>query len=168
MPGSRTDRSAFHHLEGGCAGPGIAGVKACSPSGQVRRKTRRTGAPAPTRNRTRTVSPSRGYRLETYLEDPSWWTVLSQAGKEWLPEIMGAHQSIVAGPARKPGYRLLPSKCWTLSVVAPTSSRQRVLIATIGPFGPWPRGPMVAINPRCLDEVGATTLNVQHFDGKSR
>jgi len=29
-------------------------------------------------------------------------------------------------------------------------------------------GPMVAINTRCLDEVDATTLNVQHFDGKSR
>src|SRR5712664_1447395 len=88
MPGSRTDRSAFHHLEGGCAGPGIAGVKACSPSGQVRTKTRRTGAPAPTRNRTRTVSPSRGYRLETYLEAPSWGGVLSRAGRAEVPEII--------------------------------------------------------------------------------
>jgi hypothetical protein len=26
----------------------------------------------------------------------------------------------------------------------------------------------VAINTRCLDEVDATTLQVQHFDGKSR
>src|SRR6267143_2764471 len=88
MPGSRNDRSAFHHLEGGCAGPGVADVKACSPSGQVRRKTRRTGAPAPTRSRTRTVSPSRGYGLETYLGDPSWWTVLSQAGMAQVPEII--------------------------------------------------------------------------------
>jgi hypothetical protein len=31
-----------------------------------------------------------------------------------------------------------------------------------------PHGPMVAINTRCLDEVDATTLQVQHFDGKSR
>jgi len=34
--------------------------------------------------------------------------------------------------------------------------------------GQGPNGPMVAINTRCLDEVDATTLNVQHFDGKSR
>jgi hypothetical protein len=27
-------------------------------------------------------------------------------------------------------------------------------------------GPMVAINTRCLDDVDATTLNVQHYDGK--
>jgi len=26
---------------------------------------------------------------------------------------------------------------------------------------------MVAINTRCLDDVDATTLNIQHFDGKS-
>src|SRR2546427_11520642 len=36
-------------------------------------------------------------------------------------------------------YRLLPSKCRTFSVAASTSSRQRVLIAAIGPVGPWPR-----------------------------
>lgn len=29
-------------------------------------------------------------------------------------------------------------------------------------------GPMVAVNTRCLDDVDATTLSVQHFDGKSR
>ena len=34
--------------------------------------------------------------------------------------------------------------------------------------GQGPSGPMVAINTRCLDEVDATTLDVQHFDGKSR
>ena len=34
--------------------------------------------------------------------------------------------------------------------------------------GQGPAGPMVAINTRCLDDVDATTLNVQHFDGKSR
>jgi hypothetical protein len=34
--------------------------------------------------------------------------------------------------------------------------------------GKGPSGPMVAINTRCLDEVDASTLNVQHFDGKSR
>jgi len=27
---------------------------------------------------------------------------------------------------------------------------------------------MVAINTRCLDDVDASTLNAQHFDGKSR
>jgi len=26
----------------------------------------------------------------------------------------------------------------------------------------------VAINTRCLDEVDAATLNIRHFDGKSR
>jgi hypothetical protein len=31
-----------------------------------------------------------------------------------------------------------------------------------------PNGPMVAINTRCLDDLDATTLNVRHFDGKSR
>jgi hypothetical protein len=34
--------------------------------------------------------------------------------------------------------------------------------------GQGPSGPMVAINTRCLDGVDATTLGVQHFDGKSR
>jgi len=34
--------------------------------------------------------------------------------------------------------------------------------------GQGPVGPMVAINTRCLDDVDATTLSVQHFDGKSR
>jgi len=34
--------------------------------------------------------------------------------------------------------------------------------------GQGPKGPMVAINTRCLDDVDASTLNVQHFDGKSR
>ena len=34
--------------------------------------------------------------------------------------------------------------------------------------GKGPSGPMVAINTRCLDDVDATTLNVRHFDGKSR
>jgi hypothetical protein len=34
--------------------------------------------------------------------------------------------------------------------------------------GQGPSGPMAAINTRCLDEVDATTLNVQYFDGKSR
>src|SRR5947207_7432930 len=43
-----------------------------------------------------------------------------------------------AGP-RESAYLLLPSKCCTLSVVASTSSRQRVLMATIGPTGPLPR-----------------------------
>jgi hypothetical protein len=28
--------------------------------------------------------------------------------------------------------------------------------------------PMVAINTRWLDEVDAATLNIRHFDGKSR
>ena len=32
--------------------------------------------------------------------------------------------------------------------------------------GQGPKGPMAAINTRCLDEVDATTLPVQHFDGK--
>jgi hypothetical protein len=31
-----------------------------------------------------------------------------------------------------------------------------------------PNGPMVAINTRCLDDLDATTLNLRHFDGKSR
>ncbi len=31
-----------------------------------------------------------------------------------------------------------------------------------------PRGPMVAINTRCLDDVDATTLPVRPFDGRSR
>lgn len=31
-----------------------------------------------------------------------------------------------------------------------------------------PKGATVAINTRCLDDVDATTLNVQHFDGRSR
>src|SRR5439155_3469846 len=39
---------------------------------------------------------------------------------------------------RESAYLLLPSKCCTLSVVASTSSRQRVLMATIGPPGPLP------------------------------
>ena len=34
--------------------------------------------------------------------------------------------------------------------------------------GQGPKGPMAAINTRCLDEVDASTLKVQHFDGKSR
>jgi hypothetical protein len=34
--------------------------------------------------------------------------------------------------------------------------------------GQGPGGPMVAINTRCLDDLDATTLPVQHFDGKSR
>lgn len=34
--------------------------------------------------------------------------------------------------------------------------------------GSGPGGPMVAINTRCLDDVDANTLNIQHFDGKSR
>lgn len=34
--------------------------------------------------------------------------------------------------------------------------------------GVGPQGPMVAINTRCLDDVDANTLNIQHFDGKSR
>jgi len=34
--------------------------------------------------------------------------------------------------------------------------------------GQGPNGPMVAINTRCLDEVDAATLNIRHFDGKSR
>jgi hypothetical protein len=34
--------------------------------------------------------------------------------------------------------------------------------------GEGPQGPMVAINARCLDDVDATTLDVRHFDGKSR
>jgi len=34
--------------------------------------------------------------------------------------------------------------------------------------GQGPKGPMVAINTRCLDDVDTNTLNVQHFDGKSR
>lgn len=34
--------------------------------------------------------------------------------------------------------------------------------------GQGPSGPMAAINTRCLDDVDATTLPVQHFDGKSR
>jgi hypothetical protein len=34
--------------------------------------------------------------------------------------------------------------------------------------GQGPKGPMVAINTRCLDDVDASTLDVQHFDGKSR
>jgi len=32
--------------------------------------------------------------------------------------------------------------------------------------GKGPSGPMVAINTRCLDDVDATTLDVQHYDGK--
>jgi hypothetical protein len=34
--------------------------------------------------------------------------------------------------------------------------------------GQGPRGPMVAINTRCLDELDPTSLPVQHFDGRSR
>lgn len=34
--------------------------------------------------------------------------------------------------------------------------------------GEGPKGPAVAINTRCLDDVDLATLNVQHFDGKSR
>ena len=34
--------------------------------------------------------------------------------------------------------------------------------------GVGPNGPMVAINTRCLDDVDATTLNIHHYDGKSR
>lgn len=34
--------------------------------------------------------------------------------------------------------------------------------------GQGPSGPMVAINTRCLDDVDATVLSIQHFDGKSR
>jgi len=33
--------------------------------------------------------------------------------------------------------------------------------------GTSPNGPMVAINTRCLDNVDAATLNIQHVDGKS-
>ena len=33
--------------------------------------------------------------------------------------------------------------------------------------GAGPQGPMVAINTRCLDDVDANTLKIQHFDGKS-
>lgn len=34
--------------------------------------------------------------------------------------------------------------------------------------GLGPRGPMVAINTRCLDDVDVQALNIQHYDGKSR
>jgi len=34
--------------------------------------------------------------------------------------------------------------------------------------GQGPTGPMVAINTRCLDDVDAATLDIRHFDGKSR
>ncbi|MBA2540971.1 MAG: GFA family protein [Deltaproteobacteria bacterium] len=34
--------------------------------------------------------------------------------------------------------------------------------------GVGPKGPMVAINARCLDDVDVTTLDVTQFDGKSR
>lgn len=34
--------------------------------------------------------------------------------------------------------------------------------------GMGPNGPMVAINTRCLDDVDAATLNVMHYDGRSR
>ena len=34
--------------------------------------------------------------------------------------------------------------------------------------GQGPSGPMAAINTRCLEDLDATTLQVQHFDGKSR
>ena len=34
--------------------------------------------------------------------------------------------------------------------------------------GKGPNGPMVAINTRCLEDVNATTLPLQRFDGKSR
>jgi hypothetical protein len=34
--------------------------------------------------------------------------------------------------------------------------------------GQGPKGPMVAINTRCLDDVDPMALPVQHFDGKSR
>jgi len=34
--------------------------------------------------------------------------------------------------------------------------------------GQGPNGPMAAINTRCLDDVDASTLNVHHFDGRSR
>lgn len=34
--------------------------------------------------------------------------------------------------------------------------------------GQGPHGPMAAINTRCLDDVDEATLNVQHFDGRSR
>jgi hypothetical protein len=33
--------------------------------------------------------------------------------------------------------------------------------------GAGPSGPMVAINTRCLDDVDATTLNIQSFNGKN-
>ena len=41
-------------------GPGCISVNACSPSGAVRRKTRRIGASTPARSRIRTVSPRLG------------------------------------------------------------------------------------------------------------
>jgi hypothetical protein len=34
--------------------------------------------------------------------------------------------------------------------------------------GQGPSGPMVAINTRCLEDVDATTLPLERFDGKSR
>ena len=34
--------------------------------------------------------------------------------------------------------------------------------------GQGPKGPMAAINTRCLEEVEATTLPVQQFDGRSK
>ena len=34
--------------------------------------------------------------------------------------------------------------------------------------GVGPKGPMAAINTRCLDDVEATALPVRQFDGKSR
>lgn len=34
--------------------------------------------------------------------------------------------------------------------------------------GMGPDGPTVAVNARCLDDVDATTLNIRHFDGRSR
>jgi hypothetical protein len=33
--------------------------------------------------------------------------------------------------------------------------------------GTGPKGPTVAVNTRCLDDVDATALPVQHFDGRS-
>jgi len=40
-------------------------------------------------------------------------------------------------------------------------------VRSFAPGKGGPGGPMVAINTRCLDDVDATTLNIQHFDGKS-
>ena len=75
---SRTVTSHQRHADPGAVSR--SSVKACSPSGVVRRKIRSIGSSNPARTRSRTSSPIRSRSGATpatgttYRTEPSWWS----------------------------------------------------------------------------------------------